>query len=118
MESWQCDALSDHRTMKSQESPREEVPRAGGQGRRTLSRATASPAGHGPGSATSVQSTSELEELLRSRLRLMAILPTIGISALIAVGLAVSWRHLIDVPAELFTAPPFSSRCGRSPTSS
>ncbi|MCE9601916.1 MAG: serine/threonine protein kinase [Gemmatimonadetes bacterium] len=54
-----------------------------------------------------MRSAGELEEVLRQRLRLMAILPAVGLTVLMAVGLAVSWRRYVAAPAELFTRVPY-----------
>lgn len=83
------------------------MPTPADEGRRTLSRAISTPLNRGPGSASSVRSTVELEEVLRQRLRLMAILPAVGLTVLMLVGLAVSWRHYVAVPSELFTRVPY-----------
>ncbi|MFI5310230.1 MAG: serine/threonine-protein kinase [Gemmatimonadales bacterium] len=84
-----------------------EASRSAGEESQFLRRALAAPLRGGPGGAASVRSTSELEQLLRRRLRSMAILPGIGITVLISAGLAVSGRRFLDAPGELFTAPPF-----------
>ena len=83
------------------------MPTEGDEGRRTLSRAISTPLNRGPGSASSVRSSVELEEVLRQRLRLMAILPAVGLTVLMVVGLAVSWRQYLAAPSELFTRVPY-----------
>ena len=83
------------------------MPSQNDDGRRTLSRAVSAPLKRGPGSSTSVDSADELEAVLRQRLRLMAILPAVGLTVLMAVGLAVSWRTYLAAPSALFTRVPY-----------
>ncbi len=81
---------------------------AGTNGRlRYVSRAHSAGRRRGPGASAAVRYPSELAEVLRRRLRLMAILPLAGISALLVIGFTVNWRRFVASPAELFTTVPY-----------
>ncbi len=74
---------------------------------RYVSRANSAGRRRGPGDSAAVRYPSDLEDVLRRRLRLMAILPLVGIGALLIIGLLSGWQRYMASPAELFTRVPY-----------